>query len=243
MTICQLETLVALLLKVWAYGNAEFRCCIAVPQATGSYGWNEMFKVGSGRPKNLEVRAREHLTPGEVERMIEAAGKRGRYPNRDMLLITMAYRHGLRASELAGKQALRWDQITFGKAACLHVSRLKNGSPSTHPLHGPEIKLLHAWQRDQERLPKQEGNYIFTSERGGPMTRISVHHIVSGAAKAAGLEFPVHAHMLRHATGFYLANAGQDTRAIQLYLGHKNIQHTVRYTELSPQRFKDFWKD
>lgn len=61
--------------------------------------------------------------------------------------------------------------------------------------------------------------------------------------QVAGIGFPVHAHMLRHATGFYLANAGQDTRAIQLYLGHKNIQHTVRYTELSPQRFKDFWKD
>jgi type 1 fimbriae regulatory protein FimE len=84
---------------------------------------------------------------------------------------------------------------------------------------------------------------VFTSERGGPMTRVNVHHVVAAAGKAAGLEFPVHAHMLRHATGFYLANAGQDTRAIQLYLGHKNIQHTVRYTELSPQRFKDFWKD
>jgi len=67
--------------------------------------------------------------------------------------------------------------------------------------------------------------------------------IVAQAAKAAGIEFAVHPHMLRHATGFYLANAGQDTRAIQLYLGHKNIQHTVRYTELAASRFKDFWKD
>jgi integrase len=201
------------------------------------------FKSAGGRRTNQELRSREHLTPDEVERMIEAAGKRGRYPNRDALLIMMAYRHGLRASELAGKQALRWDQVTFGKGACLHVSRLKNGSASTHPLHGPEIKLLHAWRREQEQLPKQEGNYIFTTERGGPMTRINVHHVVSNAGKAAGIAFPVHPHMLRHATGFYLANAGQDTRAIQLYLGHKNIQHTVRYTELAPQRFKDFWKD
>lgn len=85
--------------------------------------------------------------------------------------------------------------------------------------------------------------YVFTSLRGGPMTRRTVHYVVAEAAKAAGIEFAVHPHMLRHATGFYLANAGQDTRAIQLYLGHKNIQHTVRYTELGAGRFKDFWKD
>jgi type 1 fimbriae regulatory protein FimB/type 1 fimbriae regulatory protein FimE len=75
------------------------------------------------------------------------------------------------------------------------------------------------------------------------MTRRTVHAAIALAGRAAGITFPVHPHMLRHATGFYLANAGQDTRAIQLYLGHKNIQHTLRYTELSPQRFKDFWKD
>jgi integrase len=166
--------------------------------------------------------------------MILAARQRGRYGNRDGLLIMLAFRHGLRASELI---ALRWDQIDF-KAGTLHVNRLKQGSSSTHPIRGPEIRLLHTWQNEQGG-----GTYIFTSERGGPMTRVNVHYVVTRAALAAGIEFPVHAHMLRHATGFYLANAGQDTRAIQLYLGHKNIQHTVRYTELSPQRFKDFWKD
>ena len=82
-----------------------------------------------------------------------------------------------------------------------------------------------------------------SSLRGGPMTRRTVHHVVAEAAKAAAIGFPVHPHMLRHATGYYLTNAGQDTRAIQLYLGHKNIQHTVRYTELAGGRFKDFWKD
>ncbi len=49
--------------------------------------------------------------------------------------------------------------------------------------------------------------------------------------------------MLRHATGYYLANNGEDTRSIQHYLGHKNISHTVRYTELTPDRFKKFWQD
>jgi site-specific recombinase XerD len=75
------------------------------------------------------------------------------------------------------------------------------------------------------------------------MTRRTVHYVVALAAQAGGIEFPVYPHMLRHGTGFYLANQGHDTRAIQLYLGHRNIQHTVRYTQLSAGRFKNFWND
>lgn len=188
------------------------------------------------RQRNQASRTREYLTPDEVERLIAAARHAGgRLANRDALLIMTAYRHGFRPSELI---ALRWDQIDL-KAGTLHVARLKQGSSSTHPLRGPELRALRAWKREQaEATP-----YVFTSLRGGPMTRRTVHHVVSEAAKAAGIEFPVHPHMLRHATGYYLANAGQDTRAIQLYLDHKNIQHTVRYTELASGRFKDFWKD
>jgi type 1 fimbriae regulatory protein FimB/type 1 fimbriae regulatory protein FimE len=185
---------------------------------------------------NQASRTREYLTPDEVERMITAARHvGGRLAERDALLIMMAYRHGLRASELI---ALRWDQIDL-KADTLHVARLKHGSPSTHPLRGLELRALHSWKSEQgDAAP-----YVFTSLRGGPMTRCTVHDVVAESAKATGIEFPIHPHMLRHATGFYLANAGQDTRAIQLYLGHKNIQHTVRYTELAAGRFKDFWED
>ena len=84
---------------------------------------------------------------------------------------------------------------------------------------------------------------MFVTERKGPLTDSAFRKIVARAGAAAGLDFPVHPHMLRHATGFKLANDGQDTRAIQHYLGHKNIQHTVRYTELSSDRFKEFWDD
>jgi site-specific recombinase XerD len=133
---------------------------------------------------------------------------------------------------------LRWDQIDL-RQGVLHVARLKHGSLSTDPRRGPELRALPAWKREQvDAAP-----YVFTSLRGDPMRRRTVHQVVAEAAKAAGIEFPVHPLMLRHATGFYLANAGQDTRAIQLYFGHKNIQHTVRYTELAAGRFKDFWKD
>ena len=198
--------------------------------------WAKRENLPPTRQPNQASRTREYLTPDEVERMITAARHAGgRLAERDALLIMTAYRHGLRASELI---ALRWDQIDL-KAGTLHVARLKHGSASTHPLRGPELRALRAWKRAQgDATP-----YVFTSLRGGPTTRRTVHHVVSEAAKAAGIEFPVHPHMLRHATGFYLANAGQDTRAIQLYLGHKNIQHTVRYTELSANRFKSFWED
>ena len=75
------------------------------------------------------------------------------------------------------------------------------------------------------------------------MTASNLGKLLARAGKEAGFTFLVHPHMLRHATGYKLANDGQDTRAIQHYLGHRNIQHTTRYTELAPDRFKDFWKD
>jgi type 1 fimbriae regulatory protein FimB/type 1 fimbriae regulatory protein FimE len=83
---------------------------------------------------------------------------------------------------------------------------------------------------------------VFVSERGAPFTTVGFARMVERAGEAAGLDFKCHRHMLRHACGFALANKGHDTRALQAYLGHKNIQHTVRYIELSPNRFKDFWR-
>ena len=83
---------------------------------------------------------------------------------------------------------------------------------------------------------------MFTSERGGPFTTAGFARMVERAGSEAGLGFKAHAHTLRHACGYALANAGHDTRSLQAYLGHRNIQHTVKYTELSPARFKNFWR-
>src|SRR5262245_61406442 len=83
---------------------------------------------------------------------------------------------------------------------------------------------------------------VFCSERGGPIAAKSFHTLISRLGERAGMAFPIHPHMLRHGCGYALANAGHDTRAIQAWMGHKNIQHTVRYTELAPHRFKDFWR-
>jgi type 1 fimbriae regulatory protein FimE len=192
-------------------------------------------KVALRRPTNAERRPREYLTPDEVDRLIKAAERTGRHGHRDATLLLLAYRHGLRVSELV---SLRWDQVDL-KAGLLHVSRLKNGVPSVHPLRGVELRALRRLQREYP----EHSSYVFVSERGGPMTPDNVRKMVSRAGREARLAFPVHPHMLRHATGFKLANEGHDTRAIQHYLGHRNIQHTVRYTELVPARFKDFWKD
>ena len=185
------------------------------------------------RRRNTELRSREHLTPDEVERLI-AAAKQGRWGHRDATMILVAYRHGLRASELTD---LRWDQVDFS-AANLHVRRAKKGSPATHPILGDELRAFRRLQREQ--VPKSP--FVFTSERGGPFTTAGFARIVAAATRRAGLEIKAHPHMLRHACGYKLANDGHDTRALQAYLGHKNIQHTVRYTELSPMRFKGFWR-
>lgn len=83
---------------------------------------------------------------------------------------------------------------------------------------------------------------MFTSERDAPFTTAGFARMVERVGDGAKLGFKAYPHMLRHATGNKLANEGHDTRALQAYLGHKNIQHTVRYTELAPSRFRDFWR-
>lgn len=183
---------------------------------------------------NCQKRTREHLLPQEVEVMLKAARGVGRHGNRDATLILLAYRHGLRVSELV---ALRWEQVDFN-GGTIYINRLKHGVSSTHPLRGPELRCLRQLRREYPGSP-----YLFVSERGAAMAADTARGIIQRSGQLADIPFPVHPHMLRHACGFYLASKGHDTRAIQAYLGHKNIQHTVRYTELAPGRFKDFWVD
>lgn len=186
------------------------------------------------RRKNADLRSREYLTEHEVEALM-AAARQNRHGHRDATMILVAFRHGLRAAEAVD---LRWDQVDF-RSATLHVRRLKGGSPSTHPIQGDELRALRRLQRDQEL----KSPFVFTSERGAPFTTAGFARMIERAGALAKLAYKAHPHMLRHACGFALANKGHDTRALQAYLGHRNIQHTVRYTELAPDRFKAFWRD
>ena len=121
------------------------------------------------------------------------------------------FRHGLRVSEVI---ALRWEQVDL-KQGLLHVRRLKQGIPATHPLRGIQLRALRQLQREYLDTP-----YVFISERQTPFTARTVNHIITRSGSLAKLNLTIHPHMLRHSTGFYLANKGHDTRAIQAYLGH-----------------------
>jgi site-specific recombinase XerD len=185
------------------------------------------------RRPNAELRTREHLTEAEVERLITVA-KGNRHGHRDSTMILIAFRHGLRCAEAVD---LRWEQVHFAEAN-LAVRRVKNGSPSTHPLSGRELRALRRLQR---KSPSSE--FVFVTERGAPFTVAGFAKMFERVAAKADLGIKAHVHMLRHAAGYALANKGHDTRSLQAWLGHKNIQHTVKYTELSPDRFRDFWRD
>jgi|GEM_PF-167102 len=183
------------------------------------------------RPKNAEVRAREYLTEDEVRRLREAARKTGRNGSRDSLIILLIYRHGLRVSEL---RDLTWQQVSFDQGA-IHIVRKKGSKASTHRLEGDEIRALRKLQREQPA-----SSFVFLSERKGPLSSRAVQAMIARAGEVAEIGLLVHPHMLRHATGYALANSGATTRDIQDYLGHSNIQNTVIYTALSSDRFKSF---
>lgn len=182
------------------------------------------------------ARPREYLTEREIEKLMDAAGD-NRWGHRDATAILLAYRHGLRASELV---ALRWDDIDF-RSGKLHVRRAKGGMASVHPIGGRELRALRRLQR--ETPDRARTVHVFVSERLAPLSVAGYQRMVARAGAAASFPFLVHSHMLRHSCGYKLANDGHDTRAIQHYLGHRSIASTVRYTALAPDRFKGFWKD
>jgi integrase len=173
-----------------------------------------------------------YLTESQLNQLIRAARK-GRYGQRDATMILLMARHGLRVTEAVG---LRWDQLDLTKGH-LHVRRLKHGLDSVHPIQGDELRALRELRRNQE--PKSA--FVFTSERQGPMTRSNVAKMLEAASERAGLP-PIHPHVLRHTCGDLLADAGHDTRRLQLWLGHSDIKHTAHYSQLSAKPFKDFWR-
>jgi integrase len=181
------------------------------------------------RPKNF-------LTEAEMGNVLKVARK-GRHSIRNFAMLLLAFRHGLRVSELINMQMADVDLDT-GR---LFVRRMKGSLSTSQPLEGDEIRALRAWLRQRINAPWCNSPLVFLSERG-PMTRQAFNYVCAEVGKRAGLNIKVHPHMLRHSCGFALANKGQDTRLIQDYLGHRNITHTQIYTRTAAVRFEGLWR-
>jgi type 1 fimbriae regulatory protein FimB len=175
---------------------------------------------------------KDYLTPEEMKCLLTSA-KQGRHAIRDYALFLITYRHGLRATELC-RLLLTDADIERGK---LHLHRLKNGYSSAHPLQPDEIRALRRYIATRT----DNSPYLFVSERKGPLCRHALTYLLNAVAKRCGLEH-LHPHMLRHSCGYALANKGHDLRLIQDWLGHRDIQSTVRYTKINTERYNELWR-
>ncbi|HAW7219091.1 TPA: tyrosine-type recombinase/integrase [Escherichia coli] len=159
---------------------------------------------------------------------------------RDKALLQMAYIHGLRVSELTDLRLGDFDMTD----KIVFVRRLKNGLSTYHPLQPDTIELLQQWLKVRKKYAKGcQEDYLFLSTHGKKISRQWVYKLCARYSQRAGLRVKVHPHMLRHACGYALANQGLDTRLIQDYLGHRNINHTVLYTASNPGRFQRAWQN
>jgi site-specific recombinase XerD len=191
-------------------------------------------KRPSGGARRHDQPRREYLTEPEVDALIAAARKRGRYGHRDSTMILLAYRHGLRVQELV---SLQWADVDID-AGRIKVRRRKGSDDSIQPLTGAELRALRRVRREQGAQLR----HVFTSERGAPFTTNGFFKMLSRAAASIGMA-DVHPHLLRHGCGFKLVNQGVDTRSLAAYLGHRNLNNTSRYTKMSSTRFDGFWRD
>lgn len=179
---------------------------------------------------------RKHLTLQKVGQILRAA-ERGIHSERDYCLIQMCFLHGLRVSELCG---MRLSDIDLTGRA-VFVRRLKNSLSTQHPLFDAELPALMRWLRVRRRWRDADSDWLFLSQKGGPLSRHQVRLLLRRYGELGGISVSAHPHMLRHGCGYALADLGRDTRLIQDYLGHRNIQHTVIYTATNTQRFMNVW--
>jgi integrase len=188
------------------------------------------------RKENDKLRGRFHLTEAEVTRLKATALRDNHYGFRDGLMISLAFRSCLRIGELVN---LTWDAVSFEEGT-IHIRRLKGSDPSTHRLQGDMLRSLRRLKREQE----PGSPFMFTSERGSPVSAAAFRKMLARLGKAAGIGFPVNAHMLRHGGLTKLACDGHDAITLAAYAGHRQLQNLKRYIQLSPERFKGFrWKD
>lgn len=176
---------------------------------------------------NAHEKERNYITESELQKVLKAAST-NRYPTRDKLIVLLLFRHGYRVSELID---IRMNYINLEEGR-LWVQRNKNSLSTEHPILGDELRLIKAYLRER----KEKLNYFFVNERGTPMTRQAINHILNAIGKKLGMH--LHPHMFRHGCGFYLANKGYDLRLIQDYLGHRDPKNTAIYTRTASKRFE-----
>ena len=194
-----------------------------------------VMRVVTKTENTVDDRPKNFLTEAEVETFLKA-GRKGRHNVRNFAMLLLAFRHGLRVSELIN---MRMPDVDLDTGR-VFVRRLKGSLSTSQPLDGDEIRALRAWLRERINAPCCNSPLVFLSERG-PMTRQAFNYLCAEVGKRAKLPVRVHPHMLRHSCGFTLANKGCDTRLIQDYLGHRNITHTQIYTRTAAVRFERLW--
>lgn len=176
---------------------------------------------------------RKFLTVAEIEKLVSSVNSMKNH-ERNKCMLLMCFIHGLRVSELS---RLKIRDIEFSNKI-IYISRLKNGFSVQHPLQQRELDALNIWFKKRSGFLGSESEYLFLSRHGNKLSRQQLYRIFSKAGKLANINIDVHPHMFRHACGYALADQGCDTRLIQDYLGHRNIQNTVIYTASNAARFK-----
>ncbi|RYM64491.1 hypothetical protein BSQ98_10600 [Serratia liquefaciens] len=183
------------------------------------------------------MQKRKYLTNNEVEKLLSVS-MQGVYGVRDYCMLYLSFIHGLRVSELC---SLRLSDIDLQeKSIC--VFRLKNGFSTIHPLRQREVDILVRWLGLRNYFSGADSEWLFLSRKGGRISRKRVYNLITAFGVQAEIGVKVHPHMLRHSCGYALADKGIDTRLIQDYLGHRNIQHTVTYTASNSARFLKLWE-
>lgn len=183
------------------------------------------------RQASTYYRDREHLSADEILALLEAAGSRGKYRERDSCLLLMMFRHGLRATEAA---SLKWDAVDL-KSKTMKVSRSKKSIGGDHPLQPDEIQALSTLRKIYP-----DSDYVFPAERGGHLSISGMQKMFTRIAQEAGLEVKIHSHMMRSSCAGFLLAQGVPIQDIQAWLGHVNLANTIGYLPVTPNAFAKF---
>ncbi|QZE31379.1 tyrosine-type recombinase/integrase (plasmid) [Pantoea ananatis] len=179
---------------------------------------------------------RKYLTGEEVRSILRVIHD-NKDSYRDYCMVSMAFLHGLRVTELVSLKISDYDPLSKK----IYIKRLKGGLSTCHPLLPEEERVLNLWLSERKKIEGNHLPWLFLSQKGGRISRQRFYQLIRAYGEKANLPISVHPHMLRHACGYSLAERGNDTRLIQDYLGHRNIRHTVVYTASNSERFVGAW--